>query len=67
MLQCREKGAMLQCREKGAPPAAHVSCPFCGAPAGMFNAAGVYSTYTQLGLTIREMVVVNGGGHSLGG
>ncbi|MEW5313214.1 MAG: hypothetical protein WDW38_004800 [Sanguina aurantia] len=36
-------------------------------PDPMFNAAGVSYFYTNVGLTIRESTVFNGGGHSIGG
>ncbi|MEW5301240.1 MAG: hypothetical protein WDW36_004111 [Sanguina aurantia] len=36
-------------------------------PDAMFNAAGVSYFYTNVGLTIRESTVFNGGGHSIGG
>lgn len=36
-------------------------------PDGMLNAAGVHQHYMRMGLTVREAVVLTGGGHSIGG
>lgn len=36
-------------------------------PDGSYTTAAVVSFYTQMGLTDREMTILNGGGHSLGG
>lgn len=36
-------------------------------PDGTFTSSGVVYYYTQLGLTDRELAVLNGGGHSIGG
>jgi len=36
-------------------------------PDGTFTSAGVVYFYTQMGMTDREMAVLNGGGHSIGG
>lgn len=36
-------------------------------PDGTFTSSGVVYFYTQMGLTDRELAVLNGGGHSIGG
>lgn len=36
-------------------------------PDGTFTSSGVVYFYTQMGLTDREIAVINGGGHSIGG